>query len=235
MASPPPAPASTTGRPSLTAKENAIIVLVQGSFQTPSVYQPLGQRIRSLGYSIVHPSLPSCTNVDDPSFPSTTLIDDALAIRLELIRQVEYEHRLVVVVMHSYGGLVGSEAVPKELTYADRKARGLSGGVVHLFYFSAFILPAGKSVLEVFGESPNNDVKTKLTRAAYKYTPSTYLICENDQAAPLQYQEMFAATAGAEVDKCNSGHSPMLSQTELLADKIVAVTDAAVKKANQGM
>lgn len=30
---------------------------------------------------------------------------------------------------------------------------------VHLFYFAAFILSEGQSVLGVFGESPNNDVK----------------------------------------------------------------------------
>jgi len=34
---------------------------------------------------------------------------------------------------------------------------------------------------------------------------------------------MFAASANAQVDRCNSGHSAMLSQTALLADKIAAV------------
>lgn len=31
--------------------------------------------------------------------------------------------------------------------------------IVHMFYFAAFILTEGQSVLGVFGESPNNDVK----------------------------------------------------------------------------
>ncbi|KAH6662814.1 catalytic protein [Halenospora varia] len=249
------------------SKEKATIVLVQGSFQTPLVYEPLVKRLESLGYPTIHPKLPSCTDVDHPSFPSVTLIDDALAIRLELIRQIEYGGKTIVVVMHSYGGLVGSEAVPEELTFTSRKARGLPGGVIHLYYFSAFILPAGKSVMGAFGESPNNDVKpdgrfgikngasilyndlsdseaalwesrlilqsynvqkTELTREAYKYVPSTYLICENDQAAPTQYQEMFAASANAQVDRCDSGHSAMLSQTESLADRIAAVVEKSV-------
>ena len=34
-----------------------------------------------------------------------------------------------------------------------------------------------------------------VTRATYEYIPSTYLVCENDAAAPEQFQEMFAAKA----------------------------------------
>ncbi|EPE35860.1 alpha/beta-Hydrolase [Glarea lozoyensis ATCC 20868] len=249
--------------------DKATILLVQGSFQTPLVYTSLVQRLLKLDYPTIHPSLPSCTNVDDPEFPSITLVDDALAVRLELIRQIEYKGNTVVVAMHSYGGLVGSEAIPEELAYSYRKSRGLSGGVIHLYYFSAFILPPGKSVLGAFGESPNNDVKpdgrfgilngasilyndlpesdaklwesrlipqsyavqkTELTRGAYKYIPSTYLICENDKAAPTQYQEMFAASAGAHIERCNAGHSAMLSQTKMLADKISDAVETAIAK-----
>ncbi|OTA98058.1 hypothetical protein M426DRAFT_326290 [Hypoxylon sp. CI-4A] len=62
--------------------------------------------------------------------------------------------------MHSYGGLVGNEAVTKDLSFDQRQSAGLPGGVVHLFYFAAFILFVGQSVLDVFGESPNNDIKS---------------------------------------------------------------------------
>ena len=61
---------------------------------------------------------------------------------------------------------------------------------------------------------------TKLTRAAWRYIPSTYLVCENDKAAPPQYQEMFAAISNAQVEKCSSGHSPHLSQPKMLVQKI---------------
>lgn len=58
------------------------------------------------GYPTIHPRLPSCSDVDKPDFPQVSLVDDVLAIRLELIRQIEYEEKNDVVVMHSYGGLV---------------------------------------------------------------------------------------------------------------------------------
>ena len=269
-------------------KEFPTIVLVQGSFQTPEVYSKLVRGLVAQGYPTVHPQLPSCSNTDSPDFPKISLVDDALAIRTELIRQIEYEGKIVVMVLHSYGGLVGSEAVPEELTWAKRQAQGLPGGVIHIFFYAAFLLSEGQSVLSVFGESPNNDVKvstlniyltyarnpqklskpqpdgrfyilhgdqtlyndlppseaslwasrlipqsyqvqtTKLTRAAWRYVPSTYLICENDHAAPVQYQESFAASAKALVERCSAGHSPHLSQTVLLVRKIHEAVQKAV-------
>ena len=69
---------------------------------------------------------------------------------------------------------------------------------------------------------------TKLTRAAWRYIPSTYLICENDQAVPAQYQESFAAMAKARVEKCSSGHSPHLSQPDMLVEMIHEAAQKAV-------
>ncbi|KAI2628873.1 hypothetical protein GGR54DRAFT_368070 [Hypoxylon sp. NC1633] len=134
------------------------IVMVQGSFQLPDVYYKLEDALRDLGYRVVHPLLPSLTDGEKPDFVTKSLTDDALAIRSEVQRLVEQGEK-VVVVMHSYGGLVGTEAVTKDLSFDQRQSAGLPGGVVHLFYFAAFILSVGKSVLDVYGESPNSDVK----------------------------------------------------------------------------
>lgn len=142
-----------------SSQELPTIVLVQGSFQTPLVYEKLVQNLVALGHPTFQPPLPSCSNTDRPDFPAITLVDDALAIRSELMRQVEYGGKRVVVAMHAYGGLVGSEAIAEELTYTKRHALGLPGGVIYLFYFCAFMLSEGQSVLSAFGESPNNDVK----------------------------------------------------------------------------
>ncbi|KAI1213247.1 catalytic protein [Annulohypoxylon truncatum] len=138
--------------------ETPTIIMVQGSFQLPDAYYKLDDALRALGYPVVHPLLPSLTDEEKPGFATKSLTDDALAIRSEVQRLVE-QGKKVFVVMHSYGGLVGTEAVTKDLSFDERQPAGLPGGVVHLFYFAAFILPTGQSVLDVFGESPNNDVK----------------------------------------------------------------------------
>jgi len=139
------------------------ILLVQGSFQIPQVYEKLVKGLKDQGFPTIHPRLPSCSDVDAPDFPQVSLIDDVLAVRSELIRQIEYEEKTVVVVMHSYGGLVGSEAVTEELSYAKRQSQGLVGGVIHLFYYGAFLLDKGQSVLSAFGENPNNDVRVSMS------------------------------------------------------------------------
>lgn len=150
---------STESATAAQTQDLPTIILVQGSFQIRQVYDKLVRCLVARGYPTIHPELPSCSNVDSTNFPQLSLVDDALAIRTELTRQIEYEGKTVVVVMHSYGGLVGSEAITEELSYAKRQAQGLPGGVIHLFLYSAFLLNEGQSVLSAFGESPNNDVK----------------------------------------------------------------------------
>ncbi|KAK8041774.1 alpha/beta-hydrolase [Apiospora rasikravindrae] len=243
------------------------ILLLQGAFQLPEVYEKLTVALKAQGFPVVHPSLPSLCGQDEPDFGSKSLTADADVAQAALRRLVEDENRFVLVLMHSYGGLVGTEAVPEDLGQKSRRSRGLQGGVIHLFFFTAFILAEGQSVAGSFGESPNNGIRaggrsymknpartmysdlpedeaehwaaktidqslgvqgTPLTRAAYRYVPSTYVVCENDQAVPPQVQEMFGNNAGAALLRLDSGHSPMLSKTDELAGMITDVAHQAV-------
>ena len=133
------------------------IVVVQGSFQTPQVYEKFEQSLASLGYPVVHPLLPSCHEPDDANFPNRTLVDDAYSVRQELSRLIERQGKTVSVVMHGYGGLVGSEAIIEQFNFATRQSQDLLGGVVHLFYVSACIFAEGQSMLSTFEESLNVD------------------------------------------------------------------------------
>lgn len=150
---------STRSATDTKTEEPPTIIHVQGSFQIPEVYKKLVDGLVAKGYPTIHPTLPSCSDIDSPEFPQRTLIDDALKIRSELIRQIEYGGKTVIVVMHSYGGLVGSEAIPEELSYSKRQGQGLPGGVIHLYFYTAFLLEEGQSVISAFGESPNTDVR----------------------------------------------------------------------------
>ena len=62
-------------------------------------------------------------------------------------------------------------------------------------------------------------MKSALTYAAWRKIPSTYLYCENDNGIPLARQEqMVARAAGAiSTERCSAGHSPFLSQPDLVA------------------
>lgn len=117
--------------------EKPVLVLVQGSFQLPDVYYKLADALKARGYPVVQPPLPSLSDPDKPDFTSKSLDDDALAVRSEVRRLVEQGKR-VVVVMHSYGGLVGNQAVTKDLSFAERQSSGSPGGVGK--YFEAYSL-----------------------------------------------------------------------------------------------
>jgi pimeloyl-ACP methyl ester carboxylesterase len=135
------------------------IVVVQGSFHTPQVYHRLTERLKHHGHATFQPGLPSCSKIDDADFPSKTLHDDSAVVKSVVEQLVTEQNRTVFVIMHSYGGLVGTNAISEELSCTYRKSAGLLGGVVHLFYIAAFVLDVGQSVLGTFGDSPNNEVK----------------------------------------------------------------------------
>jgi hypothetical protein len=68
---------------------------------------------------------------------------------------------------------------------------------------------------------------TPITNVAYKYIPTTYLLCEKDQAIPFEVQRMMVAGAEASGDVyegeieqivCGSGHSPFLSMPERVVE-----------------
>ncbi|KAF2687202.1 hypothetical protein K458DRAFT_441054 [Lentithecium fluviatile CBS 122367] len=55
----------------------------------------------------------------------------------------------ILMVMHSYGGMVGRDALTDELFRSTRASTGRSGGVIHLLYLSAYILQPGTTVIDI--------------------------------------------------------------------------------------
>lgn len=66
------------------------------------------------------------------------------------------------------------------------------------------------------GRQSLSSVSERLTQAAWRTVPSTYIICEQDLAIPLPLQEAMAARA-ERTARLRSGHSPFLSQPAELA------------------
>lgn len=133
------------------------IVLLQGTFQVPDVYHKFVGLIESRGFPVVQPSFPSLTDQNDPDFTKKTLADDARAVETAIKKLVLDENKTVIVFMHSYGGLVGSEAVSEDLSLESRQQRGLQGGVARFFYCAAFVMPKGQSIATAVGDSPDHD------------------------------------------------------------------------------
>lgn len=81
--------------------------------------------------------------------PTKGLADDANAVRSSVERLAD-EGKKVVLVVHSYGGLVGANAV-EGLGYKQRLREGKTGGVILFVYLPAFVTPLGKSIKEMLG------------------------------------------------------------------------------------
>lgn len=58
---------------------------------------------------------------------------------------------------------------------------------------------------------------SRLTYPAYKYIPTTYLLCKDDQAIPYERQLKLVEDAGVPITTvtCDASHSPFLSQPAL--------------------
>ncbi|CAD6574886.1 MAG: hypothetical protein ASARMPRED_006962 [Alectoria sarmentosa] len=245
-------------------------IFVPGAWHTPSCFSLVTARLAKHGYTSHGLSLPSVgANPGLPDFSA-----DVCALR-DLINKLISAAEDVVVVLWSYAGVVGTEAVLPAMLKRRRETEGQSGGVVHLVYLAAFLLPVGEGIL--MGGRPQsvdddddvlrydwaagtvsvnpamarplfyNDVedqalvedmsrnlrsmsvgafRSRLTRAAWEYTPATLVLCERDGCMDRGRREQRLRAArdkcpGAvgRVERCGAGHAPFLS----MPDRVVEI------------
>jgi hypothetical protein len=76
--------------------------------------------------------------------------------------------------------------------------------------------------IELLGTHPSGPLTVPVTYTAYREIPSTYIVCENDQALTVNFQErMIAQGEGAfTVERCEEGHSPFMSNPGFIVDCI---------------
>ena len=124
-----------------------LVYILHGAWHGPSYFETVKGKLQARGYTMACPEQPST----GASPPTKTLYDDAAHVRAELELLIEHGQE-VVLVMHSYGGMVGTQAAAG-LGKAERTQRGLSGGIVRLFYACSFLLPLGSDLCNSLGGS----------------------------------------------------------------------------------
>ncbi|KAJ5539520.1 hypothetical protein N7513_007852 [Penicillium frequentans] len=121
------------------------LVLIGGGWHYPESYSKFRTVLESqLGLTVHVPQLPTM-NGSRP--PNADLYADSDAIR-QLVTELADAARSLVVIMHSYGGQVGTNALAG-LGAEARKQQGLSGGVIQLIYIGAHALQEGKSAMSI--------------------------------------------------------------------------------------
>ncbi|KAK7536868.1 Alpha/beta hydrolase fold-1 [Phyllosticta citribraziliensis] len=122
-----------------------VIVLAPGAWHTPDCFDIVRDQLHARGWTTDAVAYPSVGG--EP--PNKSLPDDAAAVRAKLETLADQGQDIVLVV-HSYGGLVGANAV-EGLGYEQRKRAGKKGGVIMFVYLSAFVTPKGKSIKDMLG------------------------------------------------------------------------------------
>ncbi|KKK14460.1 hypothetical protein P175DRAFT_0551483 [Aspergillus ochraceoroseus IBT 24754] len=123
------------------------IILVPGAWHSPDCYDRVIEYLHEAGYKTEKVHLPSV----GPPEHYTDFSADVAHVRKYIEKAVNAGQKVVVVV-HSYGGLPGNEAI-KDLDLKTRQSRGLEGGVSHLFLCCSFVVSEGSSLLGAIGDT----------------------------------------------------------------------------------
>ncbi|KAI2839884.1 hypothetical protein CBS147343_10888 [Aspergillus niger] len=140
------------------------VVICTGSYHTPAPYEPLRQALESSGFEAYCPQRPTCDlsklNVGDINHPDFDLgppaegypsdMDDVQVINQLLGRLINEEGKEVLLLAHSSGGMIASQAAVPELQYKPRQEKGERGGVTAIFFVGAFVIPVGESIHSFF-------------------------------------------------------------------------------------
>ncbi|RMZ83186.1 hypothetical protein DV738_g1369, partial [Chaetothyriales sp. CBS 135597] len=123
------------------------IVIVPGAWHGPEGFKQVVDSLEATGYEVKALHLPSV----GAAVPLKDFRPDVDAVQAA-IREFADQGKDVLVLGHSYGGVVISEAVNGH-DKASREKQGLKGGVSHLYFLCAFVLPEDHSL----GDALNNE------------------------------------------------------------------------------
>ena len=132
-----------TAHASRDMNTNPHLVLVPGAWHTGECYERLVPYLEQAGYSTTALTLPSVG--DDPA---PDAFNDDVALISSTVKTIIDTGQNVVCVLHSYGGVPGSQAM-KGLAKKDQSAN--DAGVIHLVYLCAWMIKEGATLTESRG------------------------------------------------------------------------------------
>ncbi|KAH7134991.1 hypothetical protein B0J11DRAFT_517282 [Dendryphion nanum] len=132
------------------------VVFFAGACADPSCFDLLAAIFHRAGYPTVYHTALSL-NPSDPA--STTTLQDAENARRTTILPLLENGKELIVVVHSYGGVVGGQAAAG-LSKASRLADGEKGGIVGLLYIVGNIVLEGETLLQAVGGDYPAFIKT---------------------------------------------------------------------------
>lgn len=132
---------------SIVTAEKPTIFLVPGAWHEPDCWDAVTLQLEEYGYPFSTVQL-----LSSGGEPSTSVAEDASHIQKSISKLAD-AGKDIILVMHSYGGIAGTESA-KGLLKKDRQAEGKLGGIISLVYVTAFLLPPQTSLASFLGFMP---------------------------------------------------------------------------------
>ncbi|KAG4028776.1 hypothetical protein MFRU_019g00650 [Monilinia fructicola] len=249
-------------------------VLIPGAWHGPESFKPTADILEAKGYKVHGISLRSV----GASPPLEDFQPDVQVIRNK-IESLLANSTPIILLYHSYGGVIGSEALASYLEALPPSTTPSTppGLIRRLIYIAAFCLPSDTSLMSALGNKPlpwfvisddstvvrcsdphgvfYNDIPkdqaekyvgmlrdhsyktfaSPVEAEPWRFIPSTFIVCEDDKAIPLEGQlgmigraQEMAEGSFDTIERTNSGHSPFISQPEWLAEKLIKAAEASV-------
>jgi pimeloyl-ACP methyl ester carboxylesterase len=186
------------------ASETANVVLIHDGFIDGSGWLRVYIALKSQGYRV--------TIVQNPTI---SLAGDVEVTR----REIAGLEGPVILVGHSYGGVVITEA-------------GNDPRVVALVYIAAFAPDTGESALSLIQNPPPGAPVPPLggavTQPGWRTKPSWYLVATDDRMIPPDAQRAMAKRARATVVETKGNHAVYVSQAQVVTSLIEQAVTASI-------
>lgn len=137
---------TSTTTATMTLNSKPEFVIVPGAWHGPESFDPTSALLEKAGYAVHGVQLP-CFGAQPPL---ENFDPDVAAIR-DVVNKVLSAGRDVVLIMHSYGGVVGCEALSEYVQEAGKGGKEGWGRVRRLVFVSAFVMAEGGSLMAGLG------------------------------------------------------------------------------------
>ncbi|KAJ5100081.1 alpha/beta-hydrolase [Penicillium argentinense] len=123
----------------MSAQKPTAVLIIHGGYFLPAAWNAFSDRLRQAGLVVQCPRLPSC---GDERPPTAAIKHDVAAVRKAAQDLITLNHCFLVLA-HSYGGMVASEAIRPDLYASNGK------GVVGLVLLSSWLVQPGDTLMSV--------------------------------------------------------------------------------------
>ena len=129
----------------MTKSAQPAVLIIHGAWTPASAFADFSRRLERAGFLVECPQLPS-VNIERNA---VHFVEEVATVRKALTALADNGHPILVL-MHSYGGIVGANAVTEDLYLSTRQKKAKdgflpAGGVVSLVYVAAMMVQKGQT------------------------------------------------------------------------------------------